>query len=194
MLMVCVTQHLVVNLRSRFMKHVVISGHLGSGKTTLERYLVQKHNFLQPDIFLTRNIDDNMDRHISHVSCEEFFELFQENVVSMPMCFGENWYGYSRKSIMKALNCDSKFVFNVRPYTGLLLKSILDGCVSVWVHADKETRVDRIENRSEMKDTQEKRMELDENESVYKSLYDFVFESTDQSSIKSFADRIIASQ
>ncbi len=161
-------------------KGLILSGLMGSGKSSLERRLVTDYGFRHPRNVVTRAVDLSEDPNYESINEPDFIVGAREGALVFAYRFGKTWYAYRRDEWQQILAADGQgWVFNVRPYVGLLLRSLLASTEAVWLDVDEETRLARVHKRDAPKDTDPERAHQDYLELQYRQLYVNMLDSSD---------------
>jgi len=129
---------------------------------------------------VTRTIEKGEQDELVQVSPEAFICQCRDGEILFPFYFGKNWYGYSKEDWTEVVRVQGvRFVFNVRPYLGLLLSSMLPKVRSVWLALPDEERLRRVRNRGADRDIVTDRMRADQADESYLPLYKQVVEVHD---------------
>lgn len=158
---------------------LILSGLMGSGKSSLERVLVQKYGYRQPTNVVTRAVNLDEDPNYKTMAEPQFIELARDGSLVFAYRFGQTWYAYPRSDWLAILREGGRgWVMNVRPYVGLLLRSFLDAADAVWLEVDEDTRISRVHQRGAPKDVDPNRARQDDLERLYRNLYTNIVDST----------------
>jgi guanylate kinase len=151
---------------------VVLTGLTGVGKSTVEKLLVEARVFRRPMTVVTRPIEGKEVSLYTSVTEIEFVQRQRAGDLVFPFRFGLVWYAYTVESWKAAVETEGRgWLFNVRPYVGLILASLLPHVTPVWLDLDEETRLERIEWREAQRDRDSSRVEQDSADRVYRELY-----------------------
>lgn len=129
----------------------------------------------------TRAAEPATDFEFVNIARAQFETDCRNGSIVMPFFFAGNWYGYRQADWREARKAGGRsFVFNVRPYTGLLLAASLSYVIPVWLDLPTEVRQQRLATRRAVRDSGFiERAALDDQEGVYKALYPNVIDTTD---------------
>ncbi len=150
-----------------------ITGGLGAGKTTVQRRLVSEFDFWTPRTLTTRSTEAS-ETELEQISHGRFLRLAGSGDIVLPCYFGGIWYGWLRADIERLREGDGRAVLNVRPYTALLLGTLVSGVLPVWLLATNEEMTSRRRRRGELRDLagmEERRAERDAEDSAYRELF-----------------------
>lgn len=162
---------------------IAITGLLGSGKSTIARCLSGVASMTIIRTVVTRKLETGEEDEFLPSSVEDFIRQSKDGRIVLPFFFGGNWYGYYRQDWERAVESSGAgFIFNVRPYIGLVISSFLERVYPVWIDLQERVRIERIRKRSANRDsTIERSPELDEKDKIYKAVYPYIFDATDTS-------------
>jgi guanylate kinase len=173
---------------------LVLSGLTGAGKTTVEALLESRLQMRRPTTLVTRRVDPSESPAYVFLSEAEFVSRCQRGDIAMPFRFGSAWYGYEKATWENILRSAGQgWVFNVRPYTGLILKSALSMVTTVWLELPEHTRQRRLRSRGAERDLQEARRLQDTEDRIYRPLYEHIVPSEDSDTAVSTITGIVRS-
>jgi len=154
------------------MRSLILTGALGAGKTTLQRALVERHEFWSPATVTTRSVDPN-ELDVIGVSQDEFRSGVVARRFVLPAKFGGNWYGWRHNDLARICSKSPKpAVANVRPYTALLLSALIENSVPVWIWVEQsELERRRAERAAARDEINSERLHEDHNDKDFEDLF-----------------------
>lgn len=152
---------------------LVISGQLSVGKSTLVKHLIEQTQLRPVRSVVTRKLERGEESEYVHCSASEFVQSCRERTIVLPFHFGGTWYGFRKDDWDEAIKSrGSGFVFNVRPYLGLVIASVLADVRPVWLYIDEEERQRRLRARSAQRDLLGSvRDQLDKHDEMYSTIF-----------------------
>jgi guanylate kinase len=133
------------------MNGVILTGPLGVGKSSLQANLVDNLGFWCPQTITTRTVSCS-ERWYAHVDAQEFLKNAREGKYVCPYYFAGQWYAWVAEDVFR-LQVDAKWaVINVRPYTALLLGSLVRSLKPVWLWLEPEELRARLRARNATRD------------------------------------------
>ncbi len=150
----------------------LITGRIGTGKTTLIRRLAEVHGFTAPVVTTTRSLG-KQDFRLRHLDKLSFLELARSHNIVLPMAAGGVYYGWTADEF-DLLRSGTRVAASVRPYTALVLEYLLPGLCPIWLDVSEPERQRRVLQRWEARDSQPfssaARARFDEEDATYFSL------------------------
>jgi guanylate kinase len=167
--------------QNTILKGIALSGSLAVGKTTMARRLSRDFGMHVMRTVVTRPIERDEHDELLKVESDEFVLKVRSGEIVMPLRFGGHWYGYLSKDWDLVRSSGGiNYIFNVRPYVGLVLASVLPNVVPVWLTISEEERIRRIQVRGASRDLlPERTVGTDTRDESYRPLYAFVVDATD---------------
>lgn len=152
---------------------LVISGQLSVGKSTLVKHLITQAQLRLVRSVVTRNLEPGEETEYVHSGADEFVQSCRERTIVLPFHFAGTWYGFRKDDWDEAIRSKgSGFVFNVRPYLGLIIASVLTDVRPVWLYVDEEERQRRLRARSAQRDLSDNiRGQLDKHDEMYSTIF-----------------------
>jgi guanylate kinase len=129
----------------------LLVGRSGSGKTWVQRRLVEEHGFGSPLHVTTRSVDEG-DVATVHVAPDEFFAAVSAGDLIAPMLFGASWHAWPRADFERLCRADEPSVAICRPYEALLLSAVQPRLLPVWLAAPAAVVARRLSARAERRD------------------------------------------
>ncbi|MDD3084104.1 MAG: guanylate kinase [Candidatus ainarchaeum sp.] len=159
-------------------KIFVISGHSGSGKTTIANSLLKKNNDLEKVITCTTRKPRNNEingKDYFFLTLEEFEKNIKENLMAEYEKYSGNYYGSRKKDVEKILNNGKKVLFVVDTKGALTLKKSFSNSILIFIKAPslKELKK-RLLKRGDKKNFVEKRFLEINDELKREKEFDFV--------------------
>lgn len=156
----------------------VLLGSSGSGKTTLGEVIFGKQKELIS--FTTRpkreNEIDGIDYHF--ITEETFNELLKDKKLAEHTIYSGNHYGLMLSEIESKTSMGDCYA--VMDYNGYCqLKNKVVDTTSIFVSVNKETLLDRLEQRGETQEFIAKRIKLFEQEELLKDSVDLVIQNNE---------------
>jgi hypothetical protein len=134
------------------MRGLILTGALGSGKTTAQLTLVREHGFWTPTTVTTRVVAEH-EQFLTRVALEDLISGAVQKKYVLPFRFGQHWYAWPTQDFERLLdNAPGRAVVNVRPYTALLLSAFAFDLIPVWLWTDDQSLRQRLEQRSATRD------------------------------------------
>lgn len=130
---------------------VLLVGRSGSGKTSVQRRLVEEHGFWAPLHVTTRPVHES-DFASEHRDADEFFAAVSSGELTGPMLFGACWHAWSRADFERLCRGDGRGVAICRPYEALLLHAVQPRLVPVWLDAPATVLAERRRARGALRD------------------------------------------
>jgi len=150
---------------------VVLSGLIGAGKSTVEALLRERLQLRTPNTLVTRPVESGELSSYVHLSHEEFFRRARVKEIVLPFRFADTWYGYERAEWREAIASGGRgWLFNVRPYLGLILGAVMWDVKLFWLEVPEEVRLARLRGRGAARDREDL---------VYREFYEFIVSSED---------------
>jgi len=145
---------------------VVLTGRIGVGKSTIQQSLLECG--LPIIVTYTTRLVSAEEVGMSHLPANQFMDEVTSGTLCAPMAFGGQWYGWPRDPFLAAAGGrESNASVTARPYTALLLGSVLNHCRVILLTADSDELERRRANRSALRDLDDSaraRLEADERE------------------------------
>ena len=136
------------------MRGLILTGALGSGKTTAQNLLVSDHNFWTPVTVTTRDVSD-LEVLMLSVPFDKFTSGVHDGEYVLPYRFGLHWYAWRSSDFQRLIHDKSqRSVVNVRPYTALLLSAFRADLIPVWLWIESEEIQKRLTKRADARDTE----------------------------------------
>ena len=166
------------------MRGLILTGALGSGKTTAQNLLVSNHNFWTPLTVTTRDVS-GLETFMLSVPFDKFTKGVNEVKYVLPYRFGQHWYAWRSSDFEHLIFSKSKrSVVNVRPYTALLLSAFRTDLIPVWLWVEPEELQRRLTKRADARDTEPELRSLrrlqDEEDRSYELLFSHRVRSDDK--------------
>jgi guanylate kinase len=160
---------------------LALTGLLGVGKSTLAKRLSQEFGMRLMRTVVTRSLEPGEDYEFIRISADEFVARYRRRELLLPFHFANQWYGYDRRDWEEAAREGGRnFVFNVRPYLGLLLPTLLPKLRPAWLSLPEHERVLRMRLRASHRDhVPERDFDVDRQDESYRALYPHVVEVAD---------------
>jgi guanylate kinase len=155
---------------------VILTGPLGVGKTHALRVLTTSHGFWTPRELTTRPVDTGSTSH-GHVSEDSFIQRAKEGDIVMPAHFAGQWYGWPRSDFERLLSADGLAALDVRPYTALILASVIETFKAIWLWAAPDVLMQRRLSRRELRDQDEAFRAYREQQDAYDAAYERLFKT-----------------
>jgi len=159
---------------------VALSGLIGVGKSTVEALLRERLQLRTPNTLVTRPVESGELSSYVHLSHEEFLRRARAKEIALPLQFAGTWYGYEAADWREAIASGGRgWLFNVRPYLGLILGSLMSDMRLFWLEVPEDVRLVRLRGRRAERDRNAVRAAKDREDLVYRELYDFIISSED---------------
>lgn len=132
---------------------IILTGRLGVGKSTVQTSLLELYGVSVVNSYTTRPTSAG-DPGVVHIEPIEFMVMHSEGRLCAPIRFGGDWYGWMSSDIVTATtNRAFKASVTARPYTALLLGSVLQNCLVVHLAVEEEELSKRRSLRASERDT-----------------------------------------
>jgi len=159
------------------MRGLILTGALGAGKTTAQDILVRQHGFWTPVTVTTRETS-KVEAYVAHVALDDFIAGVIDKKYVLPAKFGTEWYAWTAADFSRLLHDHAApSVVNVRPYTALLLASLVSTLLPVWLWIDPDELARRISTRGAARDLEssarKERARQDMEDKAYEVLFRF---------------------
>jgi len=153
---------------SRRSAGVLLMGRSGSGKTRIQRRLVNEHGFWAPLHVTTRPVNDTDFATVSETE-SNFLAAVESGEIAAPMRFGGSWHAWRTEDLRRLCHGEERAVAVCRPYEALLLSALQPRLVPVWLSAPAPLIAERLQARANERDaggpqTVERRRDDDEDE------------------------------
>lgn len=146
---------------------VVLTGRIGVGKSTTQQNLLLEFGLPIIMTYTTRHVSAE-EVGMSHLPPKQFTDAVASGSLCAPMAFGGQWYGWPRDRFLAAAGGrESNASVTARPYTALLLGSVLNHCQVILLTTDPDELARRRATRSALRDLDDSaraRLEADEQE------------------------------
>lgn len=155
---------------------LALTGLLAVGKSTIARRLCLEHGMNFMKTVVTRPLEGGEEDEFICLGEREFVDQARCGEIVFPFFFGRSWYGYHLSDWQKAVAVrGSNHIFNVRPYVGLILATVLPCVQPVWLELAEDIRLNRLRHRGADRDKEPER-ELGSDATVqrYKELYNIM--------------------
>lgn len=130
---------------------VLLSGLTGVGKTTIQNALLERGCWA-PVLFTTRTVGGEEGPNVVAMSREQFIAGVVKGDLVVPTIFGGEMYGWTAEDLGRLRSSPGGAVISVRPYTALLLATLLDGLLPVWLFVPEADRQARLTRRRSARD------------------------------------------
>jgi guanylate kinase len=161
---------------------IVITGPLSVGKTTVQNQLADAVGAFVVPSYTSRTVEHG-ERDVIHCPVDELMARAQAGELIAPMYFGTSYYAWNRYHLEHYTNVSDLAVLNARPYTTLLLNSLLPNCIAVMLDAPEPVLRSRRRARAAIRDKDDDaalRQEQDDIECrAYRPLFRTVIRSDD---------------
>lgn len=158
----------------------LLVGPSGTGKTWVQRRLVERHGFWAP-LHVTTRVADAADFGTRHMELEEFMAACASGELTAPMLFGGSWHAWARDEFDRLCRGEGRPVTVCRPYEALLLHSIQPRLVPIWLAAPADVLAERRAGRGAQRNvdpvTATARGADDEEDDRYRPLFEHVVSS-----------------
>jgi guanylate kinase len=173
---------------------IALTGLTGVGKSTVEKQLADNHSFVRPTTYVTRQVSPDEPSAYVQLVDAEFLDRAREGSIVLPFRFGKTWYGYDKTEWASILASQGRgWLFNVRPYAGLLLAAVLPAVLPVWLEVPEHLREARLRRRASERDRLSERLEQDTADAAYRAAYRNIVLSEDLPDCTSHVLRLASS-
>ena len=130
---------------------IIISGPAGSGKGTVVKELIEKHNNLKLSISATTRAPRQGEKHGEHyffISKEEFEKRLNDGEILEHNIYCDNYYGTPKKEVIKAMNKGYDVILEIDVNGAMQIKKKMRGAVTIMLTPpDAETLERRLRGR-----------------------------------------------
>jgi ribose 1,5-bisphosphokinase PhnN len=126
---------------------VLLVGSSGSGKTWVQRRLVDRHGFWAPTHVTTRPVDAT-DFGTTHLDEEPFLAGVAAGTLAAPMRFGGRWHAWLQADFTRLCGGEARAAVICRPYEALLLRAVQPRLHPIWLTAPEAVVAARLEARA----------------------------------------------
>jgi guanylate kinase len=164
-------------------KVIILSGHSGSGKTTIAQELIKSNINLEKVITYTtrkpRKGEKNGNDYF-FLTEKEFEKNIKNNLMSEYEMYSGNYYGSRKKNVEKILKNRKNVLFIVETKGALKLKKSFSNSITIFLKAPSIKELEkRLLNRGDKKSIIKKRLLEIKDELSRKKDFDFVIVNDD---------------
>jgi guanylate kinase len=163
-------------------KVIILSGHSGSGKTTIAQALIKLSNLEKIVTCTTRKPrkGEKNGKDYFFLTEKEFEKNIKSNLMAEYEKYSENYYGSRKKDVKKILKNGKNVLFIVETKGAIKLKKIFSNSVTIFLKAPSIKELEkRLLNRGDEKNIVKKRLLEVKDELTRKKGFDFVVVNDD---------------